>query len=66
MIMVVTLFTTIVFLPLEIAFYTESTFQIQWKVVNMLVDLVFMVDIFFNFRTGYLHPATEEVHTCNF
>ena len=61
MIMIVTLVITMIYLPIEIAFYSDSANEASWKAINILVDLIFLIDIFFNFRTGYLHSSTEEV-----
>ncbi|XP_066925521.1 potassium/sodium hyperpolarization-activated cyclic nucleotide-gated channel 1-like [Clytia hemisphaerica] len=52
-IMLVLLFNMLV-LPLNVAFFSESnTSFVTWIVVHTFSDIVFMLDIVFNFRTGY-------------
>ena len=42
-------------------FDTSSSTHILWSVVNYAVDALFLLDLLLNFKTGFVHPATEEV-----
>jgi hyperpolarization activated cyclic nucleotide-gated potassium channel 2 len=51
--MVILLFVTVIFLPVNIAFYQDD-FLVSWSVLNCFTDLVFLIDIILNFRTGII------------
>ena len=71
MVMVATLMITLLVLPVEVAFFSnfsdtgEQTGEGRhdWMAINAVVDTLFLLDLFLNFRTAYVHPATEEVGT---
>ena len=43
---------TVTVLPVSIAFYSEEQLNPEWLTINILVDFLFLTDIFVNFRTG--------------
>ena len=60
--MVTTLVVTLITLPVEIAFYANDSLLL-WMVIHTAADVIFLVDIVFNFRTGYIHGDSGEVFT---
>ena len=56
MIMVITLCVTLVILPVEVAFFTciPDRKNQAMHIMTIITDIVFMVDIGINFRTGYV------------
>ena len=62
MIMVVVLVVTLVTLPVEIAFYADDVHPAtHWLAIHVLADVIFVADLFLNFRTGYIHTDSGEV-----
>jgi hypothetical protein len=64
LVMVITLGITLLVLPVEVAFYSDNEGHSShtWMSINMIVDIIFMVDIAFNFRTGYIHTGVDQVY----
>ena len=62
MIMVFALLMTMFYIPINIAFYTDD-YAVHWKVMNLMLDCIFLMDIVLNFRTGFVDSATDEVIT---
>lgn len=63
--MVLVLISTLVVLPVQLAFYSDDMYEKTWMSVNLLMDTIFMLDIIINFRTAYINPYTEEVELTN-
>lgn len=63
MIMVITLCVTLVILPVEVAFFTciPDRKNLAMKVITIMTDIVFMVDIGINFRTGYVSSKLDKL-----
>ena len=59
--MVFTLIVTLLLLPVEIAFYSDEGESHNWMALNVIVDVVFLIDIAFNFRTGYLQAGVAQL-----
>ena len=60
--MVVVLLLTLAFLPVQVAFLShEGKQDTQWIILNSCIDVLFMIDILVNFRTGYMESQTEKV-----
>lgn len=51
---------TVTILPVSIAFYSEKQLNPEWLTINILVDFLFLADVFVNFRTG-VHSQDDEV-----
>ncbi len=62
--MVVTLIVTLLLLPVEIAFFSSEAETRDWMVINIIIDVIFLIDIMFNFRTGFIHAEGVSVHSC--
>eukprot|EP00794_Sanderia_malayensis_P003390 gene3391-3880_t len=54
------LFFQVLVLPVNIAFYSSDT-SIPWYVINGTFDVIFLLDIFFNFFTGIPDPEDEHL-----
>lgn len=63
--MVIVLISTLVVLPIQLAFYSDDMYDKEWMSMNLLMDTIFMLDIIINFRTAYINPFTEEVELSN-
>ena len=50
---------TVTVLPVSIAFYSEQQLNPEWLTINILVDFLFLSDVFVNFRTGVFAPDEE-------
>ena len=63
LVMVITLGITLLVLPVEVAFYSDDEGHTSktWMSINIIVDIIFLVDIAFNFRTGYVHTGVDQV-----
>ncbi|XP_065836457.1 potassium/sodium hyperpolarization-activated cyclic nucleotide-gated channel 3-like isoform X2 [Oscarella lobularis] len=44
----------LILLPLVIAFFSDQKLSTHWIVLNSLTDIVFLLDVVVNFRTGFL------------
>ena len=55
----VLLIFTVTVLPVSIAFYSEDQLNPEWLTINILVDFLFLSDVFVNFRTGVFAPDEE-------
>ena len=53
---------TVTVLPVSIAFYSEQQLNPEWLTINIIVDSLFLCDVFVNFRTGVL-SGDDEVAT---
>lgn len=51
--MVLFLLVTVIALPVSISFYHDDK-PVSWIVLNCVTDILFLVDIVFNFRTGVI------------
>lgn len=60
--MVCVLGITLLILPINIAFYTQAEDMGAWTPVNLVFDLIFLLDILLNFRTGIVEHDTEAVN----
>eukprot|EP00055_Hartaetosiga_balthica_P010885 m.47825 g.47825 ORF g.47825 m.47825 type:complete len:725 (-) comp7362_c0_seq1:871-3045(-) len=60
LIMVVMLIFTVVSIPVAIAFFNEGTGK-AYFVCSCIIDSLFLLDIFFNFRTGIDSPKSLQV-----
>ena len=57
---------TVAVLPVSISFYSEQQLNPEWLTINIMVDFLFLTDVFVNFRTGIYAPdATKEVYIQN-
>lgn len=56
----VLLIFTVTILPVSIAFYSEKQLNPEWLTINILVDFLFLSDVFVNFRTG-VYTSDDEV-----
>lgn len=63
--MVLVLISTLVILPIELAFYSDDLHEPRWMFLNLFMDAIFMLDILINFRTAFINPYTEEVELTN-
>jgi len=61
--MVVALFITLVMLPVEVAFFTcvPDNDDLFMRIITVLTDAIFMVDIVINFMTGYVPSSQDKV-----
>ena len=50
---------TVTVLPVSIAFYSEQQLNPEWLTINILVDFLFLTDVFVNFRTGVYAPDDQ-------
>ena len=50
---------TVTVLPVSIAFYSDQQLNPEWLTINILVDFLFLCDVFVNFRTGVFAPDEE-------
>ncbi len=41
-------------LPVSIAFYSDDQMQPEWLTISIAVDVLFITDVFVNFRTGFI------------
>ena len=57
--MTVLLIFTVTVLPVSIAFYSEQQLNPEWLTINILVDFLFLTDVFVNFRTGVYAPDEQ-------
>lgn len=48
-------------IPIELSFQPESMQELGFVMLNVIVDLVFLVDIFICFRTSFLNDDGLEV-----
>ena len=60
--MTVLLIFTVTILPVSIAFYSEDQLNPEWLTINIMVDFLFLTDVFVNFRTG-VHSSDDEVYS---
>jgi len=44
-------------IPVRICFGIELPMDHPWEILNLMIDFFFMVDIVFNFRTGYIEES---------
>ena len=58
---IVVLTLSFICLPVQLAFYVHDLTDASWVSFNLIVDIIFIMDIILNFQTGYLIPATDEV-----
>lgn len=56
------LILTLVFQPLQIAFYSDSMAHLTSALVNASLSFVFFIDILLNFRTGFIGKESDEVN----
>ncbi len=59
MMLVIILFFQVLVLPVNIAFYSSDTSPV-WLVINGVSDVIFVMDIVFNFFTGI--PDIDDEH----
>ncbi|XP_074659485.1 potassium/sodium hyperpolarization-activated cyclic nucleotide-gated channel 4-like [Tubulanus polymorphus] len=60
MLLVVVLAVDLIILPIQIAFYNDGPSK-EWDGIMLFFDVVFMVDIVINFRTGVMTETSSEV-----
>ena len=48
-------------LPVSIAFYSEDQTEPVWLTLNTIIDVLFITDIFINFRTGIASTDNPDV-----
>ena len=48
-------------IPLEVAFPTKFRNEIWYHLLDYFVDIIFLVDIFVNFRTTVVNKYGEEI-----
>eukprot|EP01135_Chromosphaera_perkinsii_P005166 Nk52_evm14s319 gene=Nk52_evmTU14s319 len=53
LVIVALLIFTLILLPVHLAFFGDGL-PVGWFVLNLFVDLCFLLDVVFNFRTGYV------------
>ena len=53
-------------LPIQLAFYVHDLTDPSWVSFNLIIDIIFVVDIVLNFQTGYVIPSTDEVSYLKF
>ena len=58
---VVVLTASFICLPIQLAFYVHDLTDPSWVSFNLIIDIIFVVDIVLNFQTGYVIPSTDEV-----
>ena len=44
-----------------VEFDTSSSAHILWSIINYVTDALFLLDLIVNFKTGFIHPSTEQV-----
>ena len=47
-------------IPVQCAFNPSFSFHPAYIVVDSIINFIFIVDVFINFRTTFLHPLTGE------
>ena len=48
------------YIPFEISFEPDELNSIKFLIMNTIIDVMFGIDIFINFRTTFYHPVTGD------
>ena len=48
------------YIPFEISFEPDELNSIKFLILNTIIDVMFGIDIFINFRTTFYHPVTGD------
>ena len=50
----------IIFIPINAAFEPQILESIAFDLINSVIDIIFIIDVFVNFRMTYIDPKTGE------